>query len=619
MPGFDFPSDPPPGAQYVYGNLIYEYNGYAWVRQGQNLVSPPDGVPDGDKGDIIVSGGGYIWLFDPTVVTAAGRAILDDANAAAQRVTLGLGNVDNTSDANKPINAATQTALNNKYDKTGGPISGGVSVAGGLEAKADLYVSNGRIVNYGAGGSAEQSYYFLNQTGTKSLYNDGIALNLQGTPFKVTSTGQSSFAGALSVGGLFAAAGNVTVGGTLDVAGRIDGRTIRSVNGIMWNYGYQGAVNTSVIYMSQDGAKYIHNDGVTFNFAGTQVAVYDATEATSYAAASVRLSGGLGVAKAIRSGGAIVAGSTLHSTGYTYFGSTGIHFAGPADGNTEIHAFAGATYAWYYNRSTGALVWNNGSGNALTIDNAGTVSAIRFSTGNTIYAGGSADVGPLNVRGDAYASGQVMAGANIAAYGDTTFGFQQGGGYRYQYFAPPWHWRYNQGTGDLQWIGNSEVYLTMRADASLLLAYQRAYMPGGGPWGDSSDERIKIVLDDYTLGLDEIKQLEPVRYIFRGNDTNEPPGPAPTLPGKELLPTPKAAPFPNSPHYGVAYEGTEFVGLVAQEVEAIFPGMVTQREGFIDGQPVTDLRDLNTSELIFALVNAVKTLAARVEALEAPV
>lgn len=46
--------------------------------------------------------------------TAAGLAILDDANASAQRTTLGLGNVDNTSDANKPISTATQTALDLK-------------------------------------------------------------------------------------------------------------------------------------------------------------------------------------------------------------------------------------------------------------------------------------------------------------------------------------------------------------------------------------------------------------------------------------------------------------------------------------------------------------------------
>jgi hypothetical protein len=44
--------------------------------------------------------------------------------------------------------------------------------------------------------------------------------------------------------------------------------------------------------------------------------------------------------------------------------------------------------------------------------------------------------------------------------------------------------------------------------------------------------------------------------------------------------------------------------------------MVTKRAAFIDGVAVNDLRDLDTSSLIFALVNAVKTLAARLAALE---
>ena len=42
----------------------------------------------------------------------------DLANTATARSNLGLGNVDNTSDANKPISTATQTALNAKQDVT---------------------------------------------------------------------------------------------------------------------------------------------------------------------------------------------------------------------------------------------------------------------------------------------------------------------------------------------------------------------------------------------------------------------------------------------------------------------------------------------------------------------
>jgi hypothetical protein len=61
----------------------------------------------------------------------------------------------------------------------------------------------------------------------------------------------------------------------------------------------------------------------------------------------------------------------------------------------------------------------------------------------------------------------------------------------------------------------------------------------------------------------------------------------------------------------------ERVGLVAQEAEAAMPSLVTQTRGVIDGVEVDDLRALDPSELVFTLINCVKQLAARIEALEA--
>lgn len=48
------------------------------------------GLSDGDKGDIIASGGGASLTIDPTVLTAFGRTLADDIDAAEAQVTLGL-------------------------------------------------------------------------------------------------------------------------------------------------------------------------------------------------------------------------------------------------------------------------------------------------------------------------------------------------------------------------------------------------------------------------------------------------------------------------------------------------------------------------------------------------
>jgi hypothetical protein len=123
------------------------------------------------------------------------------------------------------------------------------------------------------------------------------------------------------------------------------------------------------------------------------------------------------------------------------------------------------------------------------------------------------------------------------------------------------------------------------------------------------------VQGDYAVGLDAVAQLRPVTFTYKGNDTTESPDHIPSADGtksKDAL----AVPYPNSPHRQVAESSKTFHGLIAQEVEAIFPEMVTVRNGYIDGEQVNDIRDLDTTPLIFALINAIKELKARVETLE---
>jgi hypothetical protein len=129
------------------------------------------------------------------------------------------------------------------------------------------------------------------------------------------------------------------------------------------------------------------------------------------------------------------------------------------------------------------------------------------------------------------------------------------------------------------------------------------WKPGGGSWADSSDERIKRVVGKYRHGLDEILALNPVRYVYKGNDTVE-------------LPSGAEAPFTNSTHRAAAQIGKEFIGLVAQEAEVSMPELVTASTAYLDGVRHNDVRVLDPSALVFALINAVKTLTARIEELE---
>ena len=102
-----------------------------------------------------------------------------------------------------------------------------------------------------------------------------------------------------------------------------------------------------------------------------------------------------------------------------------------------------------------------------------------------------------------------------------------------------------------------------------------------GAWGVFSDARVKTVTGDFTDGLNIIKQIHTVKYVYNAN-----------------------APFKAN---------GEQIGVVAQELESIAPYMVSRKE-FKD---MKDLREVNNQAYVFLLINGMKEQQNIIEQLQA--
>jgi hypothetical protein len=102
-----------------------------------------------------------------------------------------------------------------------------------------------------------------------------------------------------------------------------------------------------------------------------------------------------------------------------------------------------------------------------------------------------------------------------------------------------------------------------------------------GAWGVFSDVRLKKDIEPYKDGLEVVVRLRPVSYKYNGLEGLDP-------------------------------TKTQ-VGLIAQEVEVLVPGMVSTH----DGVDLEQVKMMSTQALPYILVNAIQQLNERVEQLEA--
>jgi hypothetical protein len=155
------------------------------------------------------------------------------------------------------------------------------------------------------------------------------------------------------------------------------------------------------------------------------------------------------------------------------------------------------------------------------------------------------------------------------------------------------------GTGRYGFGGSSTgLYGTAGSDVGLLLsggvmwsvfgvtfqlgAGVQPYCTGGGSWNAISDSGTKKNVSDYKLSIDSLKQLRPVSYQYNGK-------------------------------HGTTDDGSTYIGLIAQDVQNTdFRAMVGSQK-LADG---AEILSINNSQLVYALINAVIDLDARVKELE---
>lgn len=218
-----------------------------------------------------------------------------------------------------------------------------------------------------------------------------------------------------------------------------------------------------------------------------------------------------------------------------------------------------------YSQSLGsAMGWALNGANVMSLFNTDAVGVVSGSTYLNVLRSGISGVGPASDM----SFNDNGAGSRVLSYSGNSYAF------------------YTTASGTYTWVAGTVTTMGLPNNGNLDVVGAAPTKVGAGQWAARSDERIKQDIRDYDAGLDQILQIQPRVFQYRPET-----------------------------HCGVL--GEDQIGLIAQEVEAIMPELVTVGPGAMGEILLEDMRVLDPTALTYALINAVKTLTARIATLEA--
>jgi hypothetical protein len=461
------------------------------------------------------------------------------------------------------------------------------SLLAGANVNLTLPVVDGTLMTFGGG----------TMVGSLILAHDPSAPLEAATRQYVGNTVNNTVASYLPLtGGTLNGPGNLNVSGTLNVGGGV------GLNGGLAVAGATVLAALSATSATISGTAGVGGIGITYTgvgaghyhgFAWTGSAILAYVDGSNIGALATQayvggVAGGyLPIAGGTITGpltvnGLLTANGNIGTQAIFYINSSGASFQSDANYTYLMQDSGG--WRWQYVRSSGVMQYIRGSDSfaLFTIDGAGNIGA------NGNVAGAS-----FSTTGNATVSGEVTTSyvqSNGGIWPDSTrnWRFYTDGSYRFQQYSPGWNWNWNISNGQLVYsIPGGQQYIFSIVD---YVSYNwLAGQAGTGPYIVTSDERTKADITEAPHGLAEILAIAPLTFR-RWHQAEK------------------------------RFHDRIELGFGAAQLQAVLPEAVVEMDApdewkavAGDGGPVLGIQ---TDPILAAAVNAIKTLHARLTALE---